>query len=169
MVFVLCARERIRVDGIFPLPAFLLVLIFIGAAAMPISIYLFSVHPAWSWMYLIDPHRVSDLLVVVVVLMQCGIVVAGWYLGAYLLQNSKKHAIFYAIAGSGAVLVLAMLIFAGRLGSYGTYQEFGLGETEGLMEVKLGYILIALVLGLGAAAGFVALELIRNARRVRTR
>jgi len=35
--------------------------------------------------------------------------------------------------------------------------------------VKLGYVLIALAAGVAIAAGFVALELMRDSRRVRAR
>jgi hypothetical protein len=38
-----------------------------------------------------------------------------------------------------------------------------------LFDVKLGYVLVAIVLGVLSAAGYVALELARDSRRVRSR
>ena len=151
------------------MPPFVLVLMFVGAIQLPIAIYLYWLHPAWSWLYLIDPAKVPDLVLVLVILVQCGALLGAWYFGAYLLQLGKDRAILYSIVGSAVVVLLLGVIFAGRLMQYGTYQDYEAGRTATLLDVKLGYVLIALVLGAGAAAGFVALELVRNSRRVRAR
>ena len=168
-MFVLCANDRIRVDGPFPMPPFLLVLMFVGAIQLPIAVYLYWVHPAWSLLYIIDPRRMPDLGLVALILVQCAALPAAWYLGAYLLQAGKQQIIVYVTAGTGVLFVLMGILCAGRLGQYGTYQEFARGTTSALFDVKLGYILIALTLGIGTAASFVGVELMRNARRVRTR
>ena len=65
-------------------------------------------------------------------------------------------------------LVATMLAW-GRVGRYGTFGEFHDGRALALMEVKLGYVLVALAAGVGIAAGFVGLELMRDSRRVRAR
>ncbi|MCG8422191.1 MAG: hypothetical protein MJE77_30075 [Proteobacteria bacterium] len=169
LLFVHCARDRIHVDGTVPMPAFLLVLMFVGAVQLPMAVYLYWVHPAWSWLYLVDPNRVPDLIVAVVILVQCGVLIAAWYVGAHLVQIGRERLIPYLI-GASTVLLLALVIwFGGRLIRYGTYQDYQGGAASGLLEVKLGYVLIALVLGVGAAAGFVAVELGRNSRLVRAR
>ena len=169
LLFVLCARERVRADGSFPMPPFLLVVMFVVAIQFPVAVYLYWAHPAWSWLYLFDPTGVPDLLLFLIVLVQCGVLVGAWYLGAFLLQIGKDRVVLYVITGSTFVLILLVVLFAGRLGSYGTYEDFTSGETATLLEVKLGYVLIALVLGVTAAASFVGMELVRNSRRVRVR
>ena len=61
LAFALCARERIRVDGPFAPPAFSLVLMHAAGVVAPVALYFYAVHPAWSWMYMIDPGGVSAL------------------------------------------------------------------------------------------------------------
>lgn len=166
---MLCARERVRADGSFPTPPFLLVVMFVVAIRLPISIYLYWAHPAWSWLYLFDPTGFPDLLLFLIVLVQCGVLLAAWYLGAFFLQLSKDRVVLSVIAGSTIAFVLLVVIFAGRLARYGTYEDFTNQETATLLEVKLGYVLIALILGVAAAASFVGMELVRNSRRVQVR
>ncbi len=151
------------------MPPFILVLMFVGTILVPSAAYLYWVHPAWSLLYLFDPNEVPDLVLFAIVLVQSGVLVAAWYLGAYLMHNGRDRLVVYGIAGSAFALLVMGIIFAGRLGQYGTYEEFASGDTAALLDVKLGYVLITLVLGSAAAAGFVGLELVRNARRAHAR
>jgi predicted acyl esterase len=57
----------------------------------------------------------------------------------------------------------------GRIGTYGSYVAFKEGYSRPLMEVKLGYVLIAVVIGAGAAAAFVTYELFRDGKRAAAR
>ena len=72
-------------------------------------------------------------------------------------------------AAGTVALAIATLLFRYRLLHYGSYGDFRRGILLDLRDVKLGYVLIALILGLGASSAFVALELFRDSRRVRTR
>ena len=146
-------------------------MMFVGIVVVPFTLYLYAAHPAWMWMYLVDPDRVPGLALIPFLVLHGGMVVAGWYTGARLVRSNKTRAAIYS-AGGGAALVLLMVIpLWGRLGLYGTYEAFIDQPTRALpiMEVKLGYVLVALILGAGAAALFVALELSRDSRRVRSR
>ena len=158
-----------RADGPFAAPAFMLVLSFIGIVLMPAGLYLYLAHPAWTWMYLVDPDEVPSLAVLPVLVAHGGAVVAGYYGGARLLRADRQRALLYGLGGGVAVLGLLMALLRNRLFSYGSYADW-LGErTLDLMDVKLGYVLAALLPGTLAAAGFVALELFRDSRRVRAR
>ena len=157
----MCAKDRIRVDGPFATPAFLLLLIYLGVAVLPATLYLYLAHSAWSWMYIVDPDNVPALAVVPMLVVHGGVLVAGWYGGAWLLRNDRRSVVLYTIGGASAVVALLVLILRGRLGRY--------GETAGLLEVKLGYLLIALALAVGVATTYTALELVRDSRRVRAR
>ncbi len=169
LVFALCARDRVRADGPFAAPAFLLVLTFVGLVLLPAGLYLYVAHPAWTWMYLVDPADVPSLAVVPMLALHGGALVGGYYAGGRLVRADRQKALLYALAGGGVVLALIVLLLRERLFSYGTYLDWQRNTALDLMDVKLGYVLIALIPGIGAAAGFVAQELFRDSRRVRTR
>ena len=158
-----------RADGPFAAPAFLLILSFVGVVLLPVGLYLYVAHPDWTWMYLVDPEDVPALALVPILVLHGGAVIGGWYLGAYLIRRDKQRLLLYLLGGGAAILLLAGLILRERLLSYGTLADWERGTALDLMDVKLGYVLIALVLGMGAAAGFVAFELLRDSRRVRAR
>jgi hypothetical protein len=169
--FALCARDRLRSGGPFASPAFPLVGTFVGVVLAPITLYLYLAHPAWSWMYLVDPTRVPGLLAFTLLLAHAGAALGGWYLGARLIRAGKRQEQIatYSLAGAALILLVLVSLAWGRIGRYGTYDEFHDGRALSLVEVKLGYVLVALTFGIAIAAGFVALELMRDSRRVRAR
>ena len=158
-----------RADGAFAAPAFPLVAIFIGVVITPITLYLHLAHPAWSWLYMVNPDDVPGLAIVPILVAHGGAVVTGWYVGARLLRAGKGKAALYSLGGGALVALLATAIAWRRIGAYGTYEAYHGGLAHDLWDVKLGYVLVGLVVGTGAAAGYVALELSRDSRRVRTR
>jgi hypothetical protein len=167
--FALCARERIRADGPFAFPAFHLLATFAGIVLVPITMYLYLAHPAWSWMYLTDPAGVPGLALLPLVVAHAGLPLAGWYVAARLLRSGRERILVYVVAGTPVVLLVATLLCWGRLGKYGSYAAFHEGRALSLMQVKLGYVMIGVMVGLAAAAGYLALELLRDSRRVRSR
>jgi len=159
----------VRADGPFAAPAFVLVLSFIAIVLMPAGLYLYVAHPAWTWMYMVDPVDVPSLAVVPMLVLHGSAVVGGYYLGGRLLRADRQRALLYSLAGGALSLVLMALLLRHRLFSYGSYRDWHGDRALDLMDVKLGYVLAALIPGILAAAGFVALELFRDSRRVRTR
>jgi hypothetical protein len=149
------------------MPIFVLVLFFLGAVDAPIVLYLHWVHPAWTWHYLFDPASLPQGSALVVVLLQCGALVGAWYLGAHLIRSRSRRAVVIELAAAAALAAASALVLWRRLGAYASFDAFIPGHTTGLMEVKLGYVLIVLVAGLATAAAFVAVELARDARRIR--
>jgi hypothetical protein len=145
------------------------VLIFLGIVLVPTTLYLYWAHPAWSWLYLVDPGSVPGLAVVPVLVVMGGIFVGGWYLGARLIRIDRGPVAAYVAAGGMALFLLLILLLRARLGSYGTYAEFRASTAAPLLERKLGWVLMALALGFGVSAGYTALELVRDSRRVRAR
>ncbi len=167
--FAVCARDRLRVDGTFATPAFPLVLTFTGMIVLPVTLYLYLAHTAWSWLYLVDPDHVPALAIVPVLVFHTAAVIGGWYAGARLLRTDRHKIALYIIGGGGALVLLMTALLWGRLGRYGSYEEFMAGRASALMAVKLGYVLVPVILGIGGAATFVAMELVRDSRRVRAR
>jgi tetrahydromethanopterin S-methyltransferase subunit D len=151
------------------MPAFTLVALFSGLLLVPVTLYLYWAHDAWSWLYLVDPAEVPELAVIPVVVVVAGATLAGWYVGALLVRADLRPALTYATGGVAAVLVLGLVLLRARLGAYGAYGDFHDGRAHDLMEVKLGYVLVVLLLALFGAAAVVALELVRDSRRVRAR
>jgi hypothetical protein len=167
--FALCGRERIRIDGPFAPPAFWLVLIFAAVVLIPLAFYLYTAHPAWTWMYTVDPDTVPAILLLPLLVGHGLLFVGGWLVGGKLVRINKARQALYGVLGATVSLVILVLVFWGRLGRYGTYEEFADGRALHLMEVKLGYVLIVILLGLGAAAVLVALQLVQDSRRATTK
>jgi hypothetical protein len=169
VAFAQCARERVRADGPFAAPAFLLVLSFVGVVLLPVTLYLYVAHADWTWMYMVDPADVPGLALVPILVLHGGAVVGGWYLGTTLLRAGKQQVVWGLLGGGGVTVVALVFALRDRLFTYGTHRDFHAGTALDLMDVKLGYVLIALFIGVGGSAGFVAFELYRDSRRVRAR
>ena len=169
LAFALCARDRIRVDGLFSAPAFTLVLLFTGMILIPVTLYLYVVHSAWMWMYLVDPAAVPGVALVPLLVCHGGVVIVGWIVGGRLLCAGKGKAVVYSAGALALLTLVGVVVFWGRLAHVGSYEEFMDSRAVAIMEVKLGYVMVALVLGSSAAAGFTAFELTRDSRRVRAR
>jgi hypothetical protein len=159
----------VRVDGPFGPPSSFLVFVFLGMILAPITLYLYAAHPSWTWMYLVNPDTVPGFAILPLVVAHLGVVVLGWYLGARLVRADKLNVAAY-IAGGGGFLTLVGVVFSwNRLGRYGTFEEYEQGRALPIMEVKLGYVLVALVVGTLISVSFLAVELLRDSRRVRSR
>ena len=135
----------------------------------PLTLYLYAAHPAWSWMYLVEPGSVHSLAVLPMTIGQAVAVLMAWYVGATLIRADKQRALGIASAAGAGIVALFILLARGRLGSYGSFEDYAEGRTLGLMDVKLGYVLVAIGLGVCAAALYLAYVLLRDSRRVRTR
>ena len=141
-----------------------------GAVVAPIALYFYAVHPAWAWMYWVDPSKLSGVFVLPLMVGHAGLVVGGWYASSMLIRKGLAGALLYA-AGALALLLL-VLIVAGmnRLSTAADY----LGYTEqhtgvSLFSVRLGWAFVVSLLAMFASAIYVAIELGRDGRRVRAR
>ena len=136
----------------------------------PATAYLYLAHPDWSWLYLVDPGRVPRLAVIPVVSAAAAALTGGYYGAARLLREVRDRRVVPALLGGvGVTVALAGFLLRGRLLAYGSYGDYHAGRALPLSEVKLGYVLVALLVGTGAAAAFVGWELWRDARRVTAR
>ena len=165
MFFGWCARERLRVDGPWSQPAISLVLLFLAMILAPCAFYFYLAHADWSWLYLVDPAKVPRLAVVPVLAAQGGALVGAYYGASKLVRAGKELALRITLGSFGGVLLVLMLILRRRLTHYGTYEQFRAGQALPLLDVKLGYVLIAVCIGAGAAAAVVAYELTRDGKR----
>lgn len=142
---------------------------FMGLILAPMTLYLYAAHPAWTWMYLVNPEKVSSIAVLPLVVAHVGALAFGWYLGARLIMLDKQKAASI-VAGTGLLLVvIGILVTWQRLGQYGSFTEYDQGRSLPIMDVKLGYVLVTLVVGTFVSASILAIELLRDSRRVRSR
>ncbi len=169
-LFAWCARARIVTGGPWSQPSATLVALFGAIILCPTTAYLYLAHPDWSWMYLVDPARVPRLSVVPVVGAGAGALAGGYYGAARILREARDGRLLPALLGAVAALgLLAGFLARGRLMRFGSYGDVHAGRALPLAEVKLGYVLVAVIVGTTAAAGFVAWELWRDARRATAR
>lgn len=142
---------------------------YLGMIVAPIALYLYAAHPAWTWMYLVDPAKVPGFSLIPLVAAHCTAVVVGWFVGGRLIL-AKRGTLARNVALAGfALSFVGVLVFWGRLGKVGSYQEYEQARALALMDVKLGYVLVALGFASGASGLYVAFELVRDSRRLRSR
>ncbi len=167
--FALLARDRCRADGPFAAPAFQLVAMHAGAVVAPIALYFYAVHPAWSWMYWVDPDQLGRVAVLPLMVGHAMLVIGSWYASAHLIRRGYQTALLY----SGAVITLALLVLfvAGirRLGTAADFRGWQAEQTASLFDVQLGWAFVVSLLALTGSAIYVAIELGRDGRRVRSR
>jgi hypothetical protein len=138
---------------------------YVAIILVPCTAYLYLAHPDWCWMYLVDSSRVPRLFVVPIVAATAASTVGGYYGVARMLRVERFRRFVTGLLAASGVFVLLMLFAArGRLGLYGTYSDYP-SRALHLSEVKLGYVLIAMIAGVLAAAAFVGWELWRDGRR----
>jgi hypothetical protein len=169
MGFALIARDRIKADGPFATPAFPLVVMHAAAIVAPIALYFYWAHPAWAWMYWIDPDKVSGLAIVPLMAGHAALVFGGWYAGAILVRHNAQGALFYA-GGALVLVTLIMVVLGGdRLATAADFAGYFKGTGVGLFKVRLGFAFMVAMLALFGSGIYVAIELGRDGRRVRAR
>ncbi len=158
-----------RADGPFAAPAFPLVALHAAAVVAPIALYFYAVHPAWSWMYWVDPEKLASVAVLPLMVGHCGLVIGGWYLSAILLRRGFINAVLYI--GAAIALALLVLVVAGinRLGTAADYYGWQVEKGVSLFNVQLGWAFMVSLLALCGSAVYVAIELRSDGRRVRAR
>lgn len=136
---------------------------------VPTTFYLYVAHPSWAWLYMIEPEGIPGFAILPLVVSHAAMMVGGWYLGARLVIADRHKLATYIAAGGALISVLGVVLLWGRLGHYGSYREYHDGRAIELMDVKLGYVLVALLLAIVSSATFVAIELVRDSRRAVSR
>ena len=169
MAFAWIARDRIRADGPFAPPAFLLVALHAGMVVAPVALYFYIVHPEWAWMYLVDPARIPGLAVLPLVVGHAGLVGIGWYVGAWLLRSDRKQILLYLLGGVSLIGLVVVILTANRLTHSATYKGWELGATVGLFDVELGYSVTVALLAVAGSVAYVVVALLADRRRVRTK
>lgn len=159
-----------RVEGPWPATTVLAVGIYAALIAVPCTAYLYLAEPDWSLLYLVNAAHVPPIFVVPVVAIAVGALFGGFYGGARLVRSARlaRHHL-RILAGGGALILIVAVLARARLGAVGTAAAFRGGAALPLGAVKIGYVLVALAAGAGAAAAYTGWEIVRDARRAPAR
>ena len=149
-------------------PAFQLVLMHAGVVAL-IALYFYAWHPAWSWMYWVDPKRLGGVFVLPLMVGHAMLVFGGWYGSALLIRRNVAGALAYVAGALGLVLVILLAAGFSRLTTAADYEGFGEHAGVSAFSVQLGWACIVSLLVLFASAIYISVELSRDGRRVRAR
>ncbi len=160
------ARDRLRADGVFAVPVFVLVLQH-AAAIAAIALYFYAVHPAWAGMYFFDPAHVSGLFVLPLMVGHAALVVGAYYGAAQLLRRKPLRPVLYTGGGLFLLTLLLGILGRGRLVTAADYNGFAAHRGVALFSVELGWSVLVALLALVASAAYVAIELLRDGRRAR--
>ena len=158
-----------KTDYLVGVGAFYLVLMHAGGVVAPVALYFYAVHPAWSWMYMIDPGGISALAILPLMVGHAVIVVGGYYVGALLIRAEQKKIVGYAIAGLGLTALIIVLLARGRLGVSASYADYRAHLGRDLMEVELGWAVLVSLMASAGSITYIVFELSRDGRRVRSR
>lgn len=167
--FALIARDRVRSDGPFAAPAFQLVALHAAAVVMPIALYFYAVHPAWAWMYWVNPSKISALSIIPLIVGHGALVIGGWYVASLLLRKGLQGALYYAGGAVALVLLIMIVVGINRLGTAADYLGWKRKAGVAVFSVQLGWAFAVSLLALFGSAIYIAIELGRDGRRVRSR
>lgn len=163
------ARDRIKADGPFASPAFHLVVLHAGAVVAPVALYFYAVHPAWAWMYWLDPAKLSGIAVLPLMVGHAGLVIGAWYVAAMLIRNNLQGALYYVVGALALTLLVLVVGGMNRLATAADFVGYATHHGVSLFAVQLGWAFVVSLLALFGSAIYIAIELGRDGRRVRSR
>ena len=167
--FALIARDRVRADGPFSSPAFHLVVLHAAAVVAPIALYFYAVHPAWAWMYWVNPDKLGAVSILPCIVGHAALVIGGWYVASLLLRKGLQGALYYVGGGVALVLLIMIVVGINRLGTAADFLGWKRKAGVGVFSVQLGWAFMVSLLALFGSAIYIAIELGRDGRRVRSR
>ena len=140
-----------------------------GAVVAPIAFYFYAVHPAWAWMYWVDPAKLAGVFVLPLMVGHAGLVIGGWYISALLIRKGLQGALVYVAGAIALFLLILVAVSIGRLVTAADYPGYAAHKGVSLLKVRLGWAFVVSLLALFGSAIYVAIELGRDGRRVRAR
>lgn len=142
--------------------------IFFGTIRVPMTAYLYIGHPDWSVHYFTDSKGLPVYALPAMLVAGAACMLLAWNVGSRFMQIEKRFLAGGWLLVTAVALIICVTATFGRLAVYGSYLAYAENLTLGIMDVKLGYVLVAWVVGTAAAASFVCHELHRDARRARS-
>jgi len=143
------------------------VLSFEAIVFWPCALYFCLVYPDWSWMYLVDPHRLPPGSSFLVLLADAATLLGGYLAGWAILRARKLPVLYGALGGVALALIVLTIACRTRLGNHGTFSEFHAGHALSVTETKLVWAMAVTTLGTAAAAALVGFALWEQGKRFR--
>jgi hypothetical protein len=168
LVFAACARVQFMGGGSPWGREIIAVLSFEAIIVWPVALYFYYVHPAWSWMYFVDPARLPWGVSVLVLLGYVATLIGGYLAGWSLLRVRKERLVYAALAVLGVTLVVFLTVCRGRVSHAGSYDDYHAGHALALGEGKLGWALAATSTGVAIAIVLVGFTLWEQGKRSRS-
>jgi hypothetical protein len=167
--FALIARDRLKADGPFASPAFHLVALHAAAVVAPIALYFYAVHPAWAWMYWVDPAKLAGVFVLPLMVGHAALVIGGWYVSSLLIRKGLQGALIYGAGATALFMFVLLVVSINRLVTAADYSGYPAHAGVSLLEVRLGWAFVISMFAMFGSAIYIAIELGRDGRRVRAR
>jgi hypothetical protein len=143
------------------------VLLFEGIIAWPVAIYFLLVHPDWSWLYLVDPNRLSWAISALVLVAHAVLLVGGYLAGYALVHGRRERELGIAMAVFAGAVLIATVLCRGRVLASGTFAEYHAGYAASMFERKLVWSLGATGLAVVTAAVIVGVAVWEHGKRYR--
>jgi hypothetical protein len=128
----------------------------------PALLYFGFVFPDWTWLYLVDPHRLPVGITILSVFATAAALLGGYLVGWVLLRARRRRELVGVVAVTVLSLFVSLLMLRERLGRAGSYAEFVAGHAPKLGERKLGWSLAlvsaGLIFGLIASLRFLVVQ-----------
>jgi hypothetical protein len=168
LVFAACARAQFTGGGSPWGRELAAVLSFEAIIVWPVALYFYVVHPAWSWMYFVDPERLPTGISLLVLLGYVATLLGG-YLGGWALLRARKDKILWGVlAAVGLALIVFLIACRSRVAHSGTFEEYHAGHALSVGEGKLGWALAATCTGMAIAIVLVGFTLWEQGKRSRS-
>jgi hypothetical protein len=146
------------------------VILHAAGVVAPVALYFYAVHPAWAWMYWINPEKVAGVAVLPLMVGHAALVIGGWYVASLLLRRGYQGALLYV---TGAIALLLLVLVVGGINRLSTATDYVGWESQRgvtpLFAVRLGWAFVVSLMALFGSAIYIAIELGRDGRRVRSR
>jgi hypothetical protein len=135
----------------------------------PVALYFYAVHPAWSWLYWFDPRKLSGAAVLPLMVGHATLVVGGWYAASMLIRAGYQGALIFVLGAIALFLLILVIVSVPRLSTAADYLGWEAHKGVSLFAVQLGWAFVVSLLALFGSAVYIAIELSRDGRRVRSR
>jgi hypothetical protein len=115
---------RMTIRPVLLTNSFSVFLAFLILALVPTSIYFYIFHGDWFLLYLINVRRVPSALSLIVFLLEGGIGVLGFAIGAILARGQQHTIATVLIAGSIIASIAVIFVCPDRLAVVGNYAQY---------------------------------------------
>jgi hypothetical protein len=143
---------RMSIRPVLLTNSFFVFLIFLALVLVPTSIYFYFFHGDWFLLYLINVRRIPSVLALIIFLLEAGIGVFGFAIGAILARGQQRTVATVLIVISVVASITVIFVCPERLAVVGSYAQYH-GDF-GLVAYRSSSVIAgSIVMGTGLIAG----------------